>query len=107
LALTQAKSITRKLIIFIKYKLTKDRLLNKRDKFIAKRIDESLSQDEIGIIFIGAYHNIKPKLPRDIQIKEIKIAQKVRDYQRLLPFCHKNKKQFEELGRYLISKIEA
>ena len=107
LALTRGQSITRKLIIFIKYKLAKDRLLNKRDKFIAKSIDESLSHGEIGIIFIGAYHNIKPKLPRDIQIKEIKYAQKVKDYQHLLPFCHKNKKQFEDLGRYLISKIEA
>ncbi|MFH1655995.1 MAG: hypothetical protein ABH954_05245, partial [Candidatus Omnitrophota bacterium] len=106
-ALTRGQSIAHKLIAFIKYKLAKDRLLDKRDKFIAKRIDESLRQDEMGIIFIGAYHNIRPKLPRDIQIKEIKDARKVKEYQMLLPFCHKNKKQFEDLGKYLISKIEA
>jgi len=106
-ALTRGQSISHKLIAFIKYKLAKDRLLDKRDKFISKMIDESLRQDETGIIFIGAYHNIKPKLPGDIQIKEIKIVQKVRDYQRLLAFCHKNKKQFEDLGKYLVSKIEA
>ena len=58
-ALTRGQSIAHKFIAFIKYKLAKDRLLDKRDKFIAKRIDESLRQDETGIIFIGAYHNIK------------------------------------------------
>ena len=107
LKITQAKTTAEKLFGFIKYKLTKNMLLNKRDEFITQRIDETLNEDQTGIIFIGAYHNIRPKLPRDIQIKEIKIAQKVRDYQRLLPFCHKNKKQFEDLGKYLISKIEA
>lgn len=105
-AITQAKSTAQKIIAFIRYKLLKNRLLNKRDKYIAKRIDETLHEDQTGIIFIGAYHNIEHKLSRDIQIREIKNTQKVRDYQRLLPFWHKNKKQFEELGRYLISKVE-
>ncbi len=103
-AITQSKSITHKLIAFIKYKLAKDRLLNKRDEFIAKRIDESLQ--EIGIIFIGAYHNIKKRLPRSIRVSEIKDARKVKEYQRLLPFYNKYKKQFEESTNYLISKID-
>lgn len=106
LAMTQAKSITLKLIALIKYKLVKNRLLIKRDKFIAKRIDETLNQGETGIIFIGAYHNIKKWLPKDIQIKEIKDADKIREYQILLPFYSKNQERIEELGRYLISKIE-
>ncbi|MFH1779436.1 MAG: hypothetical protein ABH847_05350, partial [Candidatus Omnitrophota bacterium] len=105
-ALTQAKSITHKLIAFIKYKLIKDRLLNKRDKFIAKSIDESLCQDEIGIIFIGAYHNIKKRLPRGIRVSEIKDVRKVKEYQTLLPFCHKNKERFDELTKYLISTVD-
>ena len=107
LKITQAKTKLEKLFGFIRYKLTKNRLLNKRDRFIAQRIDESLPQDQTGILFIGAYHNINPKLPRDIQIKKIKNVQKVREYHRLLPFYSKNRKRFEELGRYLISKIEA
>ena len=105
-ALTQAKSITHKLIAFIKYKLIKDRLLNKRDKFIAKRIDESLRQDEIGIIFIGAYHNIKKRLPGSIRVSEIKDARKVKEYQTLLPFCKKYKERFEELAKYLVSGVD-
>lgn len=105
LAMTQAKSITLKLIALIKYKLVKNRLLIKRDKFIAKRIDETLNQGETGIIFIGAYHNIKKWLPKDIQIKEIKDADKIREYQILLPFYNKNQERIEELGRYLVSGI--
>jgi hypothetical protein len=106
LAITRAKSIFKKLIVFIKYKLVKDRLLDKRDEFIARRIDETLDRDETGILFIGAYHNIKKKLPKDLHIKEIKNAEKVKEYQRLLPFYQKKKLIFEELGRYLISCVK-
>ncbi|MDP2277389.1 MAG: hypothetical protein Q8K51_04110 [Nitrospirota bacterium] len=105
LAMTRSKSITLKLIALIKYKLVKNRLLIKRDKFIANRIDETLNQGETGIIFIGAYHNIKKRLPKDIQIKEIKDADKIREYQILLPFYNKNQERIEELGRYLVSEI--
>ncbi|MEK7448993.1 MAG: hypothetical protein AAB019_05855 [Planctomycetota bacterium] len=104
-ALTQTKSIIQRLIALIKYKLVENILLNKRDKFIAQKIDETLKHDEAGTIFIGAYHNIKKRLSVDIQIKEIKDSEKVREYQKLLPFYNKNKKRFEELGRYLISKV--
>ncbi len=104
-ALTQAKSISRKLIAFIKYKLAKDRLLDKRDKFIAKRIEETLSRGQKGIIFIGAYHNIKNRLSKCFQIIKTKDMEKVREYQRLLPFYNKQRERFEELCRYLISPI--
>jgi len=105
LAITQAKSITKKIIAFIKYKLVKNLLLNRRDAFIAKRIDETLKTDEKGILFIGAFHKIKKRLPKSIQVREIKDTDKVGAYQRLLPFHIKYRKQFDELGRYLISKI--
>ena len=105
LAITQAKSITQKIIAFIRYKLVKNRLLSKRDNYIAKRIDETLNNSATGIIFIGAYHNIKERLPKDIQITEIKDVNKVRGYQRLLPFYNKDRKRFEELSRYLVSEI--
>ena len=106
IAITQAKSLPEKLIAFMKYKLVKNRLLNKRDKFIAGRVDETINQDETGIIFIGAYHNIKDRLPKDIRIMEIKNTEKVREYQKLIPFYNKNRERLNELGRYLISKIE-
>jgi hypothetical protein len=105
IAITQAKSLTEKLIAFIKYKVTKNILLNKRDEFIARRVNETLKLVETGIIFIGAYHNIKGRLPKDIRITEIKNTEKVREYQKLIPFYDKNRERIEELGRYLISKI--
>lgn len=104
-AITQAKSSGIKLIAALKYKLVKNSLLNKRDKFIAHSISETLNPGQTGIIFIGAYHNIKKKLPRDIQIIEIKDTDRVREYQRLFPFYNRNKSRFEELGKYLISPI--
>jgi len=106
IAITQAKSLPEKLIAFMKYKVTKNRLLNKRDEFIAGRVGDTLNQDETGIIFIGAYHNIKDRLPKDIRIMEIKNIEKVREYQKLIPFYNKNRERIEELGRYLISKIQ-
>ena len=105
LAITQAKLITKKIIAFIKYKLVKVILLNRRDNFIANRIEQTLKADEKAILFIGAFHNIKKRLPKDIQIKEVKDAAKVKRYQKLLPFYNKNGKQFDELGKYLVSDV--
>lgn len=105
LAITQAKSITNKIQAYIKYKLVKMRLLKKRDNFIAQRINDTLKRGERGIIFIGAYHNIMKRLPKDIQIQEIKDTQKVREYQKTLLFYKKNKERFEELRKYLVSEI--
>ncbi|MBI5182934.1 MAG: hypothetical protein HY999_01030 [Nitrospinae bacterium] len=105
LAIIRSRSITHRLIAFIKYKLIKNRLLDKRDNFIAKRIEETLNPSERGILFIGAYHNIKKRLPKDIHIKEIKDSDKIKEYQRLLPFYNRKRERFEELGRYLLSEI--
>lgn len=105
-AITQAGSLTKRLIGFIKYKLVKNKLLDKRDKFIAGRIDATLNHAEKGIIFIGAYHNVIDHLPKSFLIIEVKNIKKVREYHRLLPFYNRNKERFEELSRYLVSKVE-
>ena len=105
LAIVRAKSTIRKVMAFLKYKLIKTTLLNKRDAFITKRIDETLGPDEVGILFIGAFHNIKKRLPKDIRIKEVKDAAKVKRYQKLLPFYNSKGKQFDELGEYLVSDV--
>ena len=105
LAITEAKSILKKLTAFLKYKLVKDRLLNKRDDFIVKRINETLNHGEKGILFIGAYHKTKKRLPKNILIIEVKNTEKVREYQRLLPFHDRYRERFEELGKYLVSPI--
>lgn len=54
------------------YEKAKDDLIKKRDAYIAKKIDESLQQRETGILFIGAHHKLKEKLPTSIIIKALK-----------------------------------
>lgn len=44
-------------------------LLAQRDTYIAKRIDETLKQGDLGILFLGAAHQIQNKLPKDIQVE--------------------------------------
>jgi len=105
LAITQATSKIWKIVALIKYRLAKTTLLNKRDAFIAKRIDQTLEPGEKGIIFIGAYHGVKNRLPKSVQITEVKDTQKVRRYQSLLPYHNKYREQFDELGAYLVSDI--
>jgi len=43
-------------------------LLDERDEFIAGAIDRTLRSGEIGVLFIGALHQIAPKLPADIAV---------------------------------------
>ena len=46
-------------------------LLQKRDDFIAARIDSTLKEDETGILFIGVMHEVEKKLPDDIQVNHL------------------------------------
>ncbi len=105
IAITQTKSTTKKIAAFIRYKLVKGILLNKRDAHIAARIDETLKDHGQGILFIGAFHRIKRRLPKDIHVKELKDTDKIKRYQRLLPLHKRFKKQFDELGQYIVSEI--
>jgi len=43
------------------------RLIEKRDRFIAARIDATLGPDEIGMLFLGMLHSIAPLLAKDIK----------------------------------------
>jgi len=100
-----SKSLKGKEIAALRYKLAQSKLLRQRDDFIARRIKETLSEEEPGILFIGAYHDVIPKLPQDIEIKEVKKTEKVREYQRLLSNPRRDKRHFEQLAQYLISPI--
>jgi len=43
-------------------------LLNRRDQFIAARIDTTLKQDQTGILLIGMLHRVEKWLPDDIEV---------------------------------------
>ncbi|MCX5810384.1 MAG: hypothetical protein NTX36_13630 [Proteobacteria bacterium] len=106
LRITQAKSRAQKLDAAMKYKLTKNNLLDKRDKFIAKQINDTLQEGENGILFIGAFHNVRKWLQKDIAVEEVKDINKVKEYQKLLPFYRSNKERVERLRMYLTDKRE-
>ena len=70
------------------------------------QINETLGEGEIGIIFIGAQHDIIPRLSRDIEVHELKEREELQRYQRTLLYARRKKAQFEELARYLSSPIK-
>ena len=103
--LSQTKSPIEKTLAYIGYKLRKNPLMKKRDKFIAERINETLKDGEIGVLFIGVHHNVLPQISQDIIIQEVKEKSKVRAYFDGLVWG-RNEKKFKELAEYLASPVE-
>lgn len=54
-----------------RYDQIKDELLQERDAYIAKAIDATLKDNETGLLFIGAVHNVIPRLAKDIEVKSL------------------------------------
>lgn len=54
-----------------RYDDMKAQLLERRDAFIAERINSTLREGEIGLLFIGAHHDVKKKLDFDIKIESL------------------------------------
>jgi hypothetical protein len=44
-------------------------LLARRDRYIAKRINDSLCPGEIGLVFLGMLHSLEPYLAGDIRVR--------------------------------------
>ncbi|MUP37769.1 hypothetical protein [Labilibaculum euxinus] len=102
----KSKNYIQKLYSLIRYKILKPIFLLRWDKFIAERIAETLRQDETGILFIGAFHEIIKKLPRDITVLQLKEIAKIRKYQKIIQADYRdNTAHFERLTEYLISKL--
>jgi hypothetical protein len=51
------------------YARESERILRQRDEFIARRVDESLKEGEVGILFIGLMHRVDRFLPADIEVQ--------------------------------------
>jgi len=49
-------------------KALRDSLLKRRDQYIARRINETLSRRDTGLIFLGMLHSVAPWLDKDIRI---------------------------------------
>ncbi len=104
--IAHAKSLKEREVAAMRYKLVQSKLLKQRDEFIARRIKETLGEGETGILFIGAYHDISPRLPENIQVAQIKDVAKVREYHQTLADRTKPSPHFRQLVEYLASPIE-
>jgi len=104
-SILKSKTNINKLFLLLRYKISKPIFLIRRDKFISCRIAETLGQNETGILFIGAYHHILKRLPKDITVIELKEIAKIRKYQKTMKSDSKIKTlQLKKLAEYLIKK---
>lgn len=72
-----SKSPFTRLVTRFQYAAVKDRLLERRDRFIANQINHTLKEGETGILFLGARHNVLPKLSKDIVVEKLLERQKI------------------------------
>jgi len=104
LKLAQSKSLWERTTAYIGYRFHKNRLMEKRDRFIAKTIGETLRNGETGVLFIGAFHDVTPHLAEDIHVEEVKNPKKVKDYFRTL-ISGGDEERFDELSKYLVQGL--
>jgi len=103
--LTKKKSILGSLWALFRYRWRKDKLLKARDTYISRRIDESLGEGDRGVCFLGAYHQILPKLAKDIEVIALKDPEKVREYYQ--KFVSKRwEGEVDKLSAYLTTPIK-
>lgn len=101
----KSKTNIKKLFQLLRYKISKPIFLRRRDRFIVATIDETLGQNETGILFIGAYHNVAKRLPKDIKVIELKEISKIRKYQRAIQSRLKIRThQLERLTEYIVKR---
>jgi len=78
--LLKKKSFLGGLLAILHYKWRKDKLLKERDTYIAKAINENLKEGEIGICFLGAYHQVLPWLSSDILVVPLRNLDRIKEY---------------------------
>ncbi|MBI5237323.1 MAG: hypothetical protein HY887_02745 [Deltaproteobacteria bacterium] len=106
LEINKAARAVGKLLSYLKYRLIKSRLLKKRDCYIAGMINDTLKDRETGVLFVGAYHDVRPSLAGNIQVTELKDIKKVCDYQSKFIHPERYKDEIAALSRYLVSPVE-
>ena len=80
-------------------------LLEERDSYIAQVIDSTLQEGELGVLFIGAGHNVLGRVASDICVQEVKDADKIQLYiQELL--LGNGFEKMEALARYVAAPVD-
>lgn len=88
------------------YQGRKEDLTEQRDRFVAERINETLTEGETGILFMGAYHDVLPHLARDILVQPVKEQRTVKAYFQEL-MAGGDQARLKELARYLTCRPDA
>jgi len=65
-------------------------LLQRRDQFVAERINQTLKEGETGILFMGAHHKVLNFLPADIAVIRLDETEEMRPYRSLLAHAAKD-----------------
>jgi hypothetical protein len=81
-----------------------DALLVERDRAMARRIDASLRPGEIGVLFVGASHQVERWLPADVAIEPVKDPRRVLAYFQAL-FLPREDAVLRQLGEYLAAPV--
>lgn len=87
-------------------KRSKDLLMRRRDRYMATRINETLEEGETGVLFVGAYHDVLPRLKGDIDVVPLKSRQRVLEYFEELLAGH-DEARMERLATYLVAPIHS
>ena len=83
-AVANAKSAAERERALIRYKQMQAPLLQRRDQFVAQRINQTLNEGETGILFMGAHHKVLNFLPEDIAVVRVDETEEMRPYRSLL-----------------------
>lgn len=103
--LVAKKNLVSAIFAFLNYKLKKGWLLKTRDEFIAKQINQNLKEGGTGVCFLGAYHQVLPKLSKDIKVLLFKNPDRVEEYYQLLSSSRKIG-EINGLARYLTKPVK-
>jgi hypothetical protein len=101
-----SETLPQRVLAYKEYNLRKNQLMIARDSFIARRINETLADGEVGALFMGAYHDIVPHLARDIAVRQLKEREKVKAYFDELMYG-RDERNLERLTRYINSAVGA
>lgn len=83
----------------------RERLLEGRDTYIADVIGSTLQDGELGVLFIGAGHNVLGRLASDICVQRVKDPDKLRLYIEEL-LLGNDSQNLEALAQYLAAPVD-
>lgn len=78
--LVQARSLWQKLYRLALSRFQRRGLLKRRDRFMAHRINTTLEDGEVGVLFVGAAHQVQQHIDADIGVEPFKTPGLVRAY---------------------------